>query len=99
MGTEGGCLLIDEIDTGFHWTVMEDVVAARRRRAAARSNVQIFATTHSYDCIKGLGDLVRSRPDLAERVAVHKVHRQLEQAVPIPGGEIAIAVEQDIEVR
>ena len=98
VGAEGGCLLIDEIDTGFHWTAMEDVWRLVVE-GAARSNVQVFATTHSYDCIKGLGDLVRSRPDLAERVAVHKVHRQLEQAVPIPGGEIPIAVEQDIEVR
>ena len=98
VGGENGCLLIDEIDTGFHWTVMEDMWRLVVE-GADRSNVQVFATTHSYDCIKGLGDLVRSRPDLAELVAVHKVHRRLEQAVAIPGGEIPIAVEQDIEVR
>ena len=95
---ENGCLLIDGIDTGFHWTVMEDMWRLVVE-GAGRSNVQVFATTHSYDCIRGLGELVRSRPDLAESVAVHKVHRKLEQAVPIPGGEIPIAVEQDIEVR
>ncbi len=98
VATENGCLLIDEIDTGFHWTVMEDMWRLVVE-GAGRSNVQIFATTHSYDCIKGLGELVRSRPDLAKSVAVHKVHRKLEQAVAIPGGEIPIAVEQDIEVR
>lgn len=98
VGGENGCLLIDEIDTGFHWTVMEDMWRLVVE-GAGRSNVQVFATTHSYDCIKGLGELVRSRPDLAESVAVHKVHRKLEQAVAIPGGEIPIAVEQDIEVR
>ena len=91
-------LLIDEIDTGFHWTVMEDMWRLVVE-GAGRSNVQVFATTHSYDCIKGLGELVRSRPDLAASVTVHKVHRKLEQAVPIPGVEIPIAVEQDIEVR
>ncbi len=98
VGGEGGCLLMDEIDTGFHWTVMEDMWRLVVE-GAGRSNVQVFATTHSYDCIKGLGNMVRSRPDLAESVTVHKVHRKLEQAVPIPGGEIPIAVEQDIEVR
>ena len=98
VGGENGCLLIDEIDTGFHWTVMEDMWRLVVE-GAGRSNVQVFATTHSYDCIKGLGELVRTRPDLAESVSVHKVHRKLEQAVAIPGGEIPIAVEQDIEVR
>ena len=96
--TEDRCLLIDEIDSGLHWTVMEDmwrlVVGA-----AQSSNVQVFATTHSFDCVKGLGTLIRSRPDLAKHVAVQKVHRSLKQAVCVPGEDIAIAVEDDIEVR
>ena len=98
VATENGCLLIDEIDTGFHWTVMKDMWRLVVE-GARRSNVQVFATTHSYDCIKGLGTLVGSRPDLAEFVAVQKVHLTLPQAVGIRGEEIPIAVEQDIEVR
>ena len=93
-----GCVLIDEIDTGLHWTVMEDMWRLVVE-TAHRSNVQVFATTHSYDCIRGLGSLVRSRPDLADDLAIHKMHRSLAQSVCIPGTEIAIAVEQDIEVR
>ena len=98
VGTKNGCLLIDEIDTGFHWTVMEDMWRLVVE-AAQRSSVQVFATTHSFDCIRALGALVRSRPDLAEQVAIQKVHPSLEQAVCIPGEEIGVAVEQDIEVR
>ena len=98
VGTENGCLLIDEIDTGFHWTVMEDLWLLVVE-AAQRLNVQVFATTHSYDCIQGLGALVRSRPDLAKQVAIQKVHQSLKQAVCIPGKEIQIAGEQGIEVR
>ena len=93
-----GCLLIDEIDTGLHWTVMEDMWRLVIE-TARRSNVQVFATTHSYDCIRGLGSLVQSRPDLADDLAIHKMHRSLAQSVCIPGAEIAVAVEQDIEVR
>lgn len=96
--TRGGCLLIDEIDTGLHWTVMEDlwqfVVGA-----AQRYNVQVFATTHSFDCVKGLGMLIRSRPDVATLVAIQKVHRSLDQAVCISGEEISIATDEGIEVR
>ena len=93
-----GCVLIDEIDTGLHWTVMEDMWRLVVE-TAHRSNVQVFATTHSYDCIRGLGSLVRSRPDLADDLAIHKMHRSLAKSVCIPGTEIAVAVEQDIEVR
>ena len=93
-----GCVLIDEIDTGLHWTVMEDMWRLVME-ISRRSNVQVFATTHSYDCIRGLGSLVRSRPDLADDLALHKMHRSLAQSVCIPGAEIAVAVEQDIEVR
>ena len=54
-----GVLLIDEIDTGLHWTVMEDLWRFVIN-AARRSNVQVFATTHSYDCLKGLPLLWRT---------------------------------------
>ena len=71
-----GVLLIDEIDTGLHWTVMEDlwrfIIGASRR-----SNVQVFATTHSYDCLKGLASLMQNDPDLAADVSLQKVERAL----------------------
>ena len=98
LATAGGCVLIDEIDTGLHWTVMEDMWRLVVE-TARRSHVQVFATTHSYDCVRGLGSLVRSRPNLADDLAIHKMHRSLAQSVCIPGTEIAVAVEQDIEVR
>ena len=98
VGTKDGCLLIDEIDTGLHWTVMKDMWELVVK-AAGLSNVQVFATTHSYDCIRGLGALIKSQPDLSEFVAIQKVHQSLEQAVCIPGEDIPTVVEQDIEVR
>ena len=98
VGTANGFLLIDEIDTGLHWTIMEEmwqfVVELARK-----SNVQLFATTHSYDCIRGLGSLIQSRPDLKEEVSIQKVDTSLKQAVCLRGDQIKVAVEQDIEVR
>lgn len=98
VGSANGFLLIDEIDTGLHWTVMEEmwqfVVEVARRL-----NVQIFATTHSYDCIRGLGSLIRSKPEFEDQVTIQKVDRSLPQAVCLRGDQIKVAVEQDIEVR
>ena len=46
----GGMVLVDEIENGIHHSVMEKVWKAIG--AFARSyDVQLFATTHSYECI------------------------------------------------
>lgn len=97
-GANHGFLLIDEIDAGLHWTVMEDVWRLLVQ-VAKESDVQVFATTHSYDSIRGLGALVKSRPDLAGEVSIQKVHPALERAVCFAGDQIAIAVDQEIELR
>ncbi len=48
--TEGGCVLVDEIENGLHYSVMQAVWKALMD-AARRTNIQIFATTHSRECI------------------------------------------------
>ena len=96
--TAKGILLIDEIDTGLHWTVMEEMWRLVVE-TARRSSIQVFATTHSYDCIRGLASLVESRPDLAGDVSIQKIERSLGHAVNVDAQGIRVAVEQNIEVR
>ena len=97
-GAKNGFLLIDEIDSGLHWTVMEDVWRLLVK-VAERLNVQVFATTHSYDCIRGLGTLLRAHPELAGQVSIHKLDQSLPRAVSLQGTRIPAAVEQELEVR
>ena len=96
--TGNGILLVDEIDTGLHWTVMKDmwrlVVDTARK-----SSVQVFATTHSYDCIRGLASLVEAHSDLASEVSIHKIERLLDKAVRFDANDVQAAVEHNIEVR
>ena len=96
--TAHGVLLVDEIDTGLHWTVMEDmwrlVVDTARK-----FSVQVFATTHSLDCIRGLAALVESCPDVAGEVSIQKIERALHKAVRFADDDIPAIVEQNIEVR
>jgi len=47
-----GVLLIDEFENGLHWRVQHELWAALAK-AAQEFDVQIFATTHSRDCIGG----------------------------------------------
>ena len=75
-----GVLLIDEIDGGLHWTVMEDLwrlVISTARQA----NIQVFATTHNYDCIRGLASLVESSTDFDHDVSIQKIERSTNRAV------------------
>src|SRR5207237_7314633 len=54
--TKEGCLFLDEIDTGLHYSVMSDMWKLVIGKANA-SNIQVFASTHSWDCIEGLSSL------------------------------------------
>lgn len=49
--SKDGILLVDEIENGIHWSVLPDVWKFVLT-VAKRLNVQVFATTHSNDCLK-----------------------------------------------
>lgn len=94
----GGMLLIDEIDTGLHYSIMGDMWRLVVE-AAQRSEVQVFATTHSLDCVRGLAWLCDNYPKLAKEVSVQKIEPTLEESVALDAGEFIVAVDQEIEVR
>jgi predicted ATPase len=48
--TAGGILLIDEVDNGFHYSHLQQIWSAIAE-SAKQFNVQVFATTHSKECI------------------------------------------------
>lgn len=50
MNTPGGTVLIDEIENGIHYSVLPKIWASIAA-ASQRFNTQIFATTHSQECI------------------------------------------------
>ncbi len=96
--TADGFLLIDEIDTGLHFSVMEEMWKLVIN-TALKSNVQVFATTHSYDCIHGLAGLLESVPELEPQVSLQKIEGSLAEAVSLDAEQVRVAVRQDIEVR
>lgn len=49
--SEDGIVLVDEIENGLHYSVQVDVWKAIAEAAQAR-NVQVFATTHSYEMVQ-----------------------------------------------
>ena len=94
----GSILLVDEIDTGLHYSIMGDLWQLVVEMAR-RYDVQVFATTHSLDCIRGLAWLCEHHPELGQDVSLQKIETVLEEAVAFDARSIRIAAEQDIEVR
>jgi energy-coupling factor transporter ATP-binding protein EcfA2 len=94
----GGVLLVDEIDTGLHYSVMEDMWRVVQK-TAHRLDVQVFATTHSSDCWKALAAVCSGESSASGRVSMQRIDRDKKESVPFSDREIVIAAEQGIEVR
>lgn len=60
---KGGFLLIDEFENGLHYSVMEKVWALLFDMAE-RLDIQVFATTHSWDCIESFAKTAIARQDV-----------------------------------
>lgn len=94
----GGCLLVDGFTGGAHRSIMRDTWRFLIR-TAARSSVQVMATAHSPDCLRGLASLHSESPDLTAQVFVFKLDRRLPQAVRLSADEVATALRTEIEIR
>jgi predicted ATPase len=95
---KGGVLLVDEIDTGLHYTVMANMWRLIFG-AAKELDVQVFATTHSSDCIKSLAELCYAETDVSENVTLQRIERGKTKSVPYTAREIEISAERQVEVR
>jgi len=66
---------------------------------AAAANTQVFATTHSWDCIEGLSLLCQSEPDLMSSVAIHKIDRAVPHSIAFSGESVVRMVKSHIDPR
>jgi AAA15 family ATPase/GTPase len=95
-----GILLVDEIENGLHHSVLVSVWKAIIRFAAKR-DVQLFATTHSWECVasfqKAFDEL--SKDDITGTLIRLEREGDKIKAIPYSLEELSTAVEQEIEVR
>jgi len=96
---KGGIILIDEIDNGFHFSAMPTLWKAIID-AAITNNIQIFATTHNLDSLKGLH---QASKDMAFReLSLYKLIRKsgdILSAVRYNVDQFAFTIEQELELR
>lgn len=94
----GGVILIDEVESGLHFSVQDQVWEAIFN-LALQLNVQVIATTHSWDTIVGFQNAANRSP--AEGM-LYRLEREANgeiYAERYTETEVAIAAEQRIEVR
>jgi energy-coupling factor transporter ATP-binding protein EcfA2 len=92
-------LLVDEIDTGLHYTAMESMWKMIDK-ASKDFNVQVFATTHSYDCVHSLAKICQQKESAdSPFVTIQRIEPREVKAVPYDEEEIKMAAEYQIEMR
>jgi energy-coupling factor transporter ATP-binding protein EcfA2 len=96
--TEGGILLVDEIDTGLHYSVMENMWKLVHQ-TARRLRIQLFATTHSRDCYESLAAISRDTVSKNSEITIQRIERGKERSVAYSEQEIIAAARRHTEVR
>ena len=95
---QNGFLLIDEAENGIHHSIQRDFWTLVMKTAQT-NNVQVLATTHSWDCIAGFG---QSAADLPEVSSAHiRLDRDGDEvyAVEYLEEDLGVISEQRIETR
>lgn len=72
IGEKADVVLIDEIENGLHWSALPQIWQGLRE-AVSKENVQIFATTHSLECISAAVEVFKGEPK--DDLAVHRLER------------------------
>jgi AAA domain, putative AbiEii toxin, Type IV TA system/AAA domain len=96
--TPNKLLLVDDIDAGLHHRVMAPmwsmVIETARRRG-----LQVFATTHSIDCITALRRACIDAPEHAGEIRVVRLVKGGRSGITFTADELDTAIDGEIEVR
>ncbi len=96
---KNGVLLIDEIENGLHYSIQVEVWKMIFK-IAKELNVQVFATTHSDDCVKAFGGTAIEDQE-QQGLLLKLLHNRKNQIVCISADEeeIEFTHQKNIEVR
>src|SRR5258708_14421514 len=98
VNTTDGILLIDEIENGIHYSVQPELWQLIFQ-LARRLNVQVFATTHSWDCIEGFQKPPQENKQQDEMLIRLSLRKDQVVATLFDERKLGIATREQIEVR
>jgi AAA15 family ATPase/GTPase len=96
---DNGFLLIDEFENGLHYSVQEQLWKVIFS-LSEKLNIQVFATTHSEDCILGFENILNSPSNTLEGklIRLDNINGNIRQ-IEYNANELRIATDQNIETR
>lgn len=97
VNAQNGLLLIDEFENGLHWSIQPsvwDIVF----QLAERLNVQVFATTHSRDCVQGFDSTWTKYPELGAFFRLDAKDGNI-KSTEYTLETLTDAIDMDVEVR
>ncbi len=98
LGQKPAICFIDEIENGLHHTVLKRIWEGIAE-VAERLDIQVFATTHSRECLEAAHDCFEERKSYDFRVVqLYRVREQIDGRV-LDREHIEAAVKSEIEVR
>ena len=90
--------MIDEAENGIHHSIQRDFWEMILR-TAEENNVQVFATTHSWDCVAGFAQASTDLDDVDGALVRIERHGNDTRAVEYSEEKLEVAAKQGIEVR
>lgn len=96
--TESDLTCIDEIENGIHYSILPEFWSGIKS-TSENLNVQIFATTHSYECIKAAADAYRDCPD---DIMIYALYYDEDGYIKINKrtyDELQTSIEMNMEIR
>ena len=99
VSVDTGTLLVDEIDTGLYYAVLKDMWRLIFE-TALKGNSQVFATTHSWDCVRAFQEALKKVADknIGRLIRLERTDNSID-AVGYSVTDLDIAIKQGIEVR
>ena len=93
-----GTVLVDEVENGFHYSILKDVWRVLIR-AAEESNTQLFLTTHSYECLEAASSVLRELD--FQDFCGYRLERVAEEsrAVTMERDSFEAAIQFNMEIR
>jgi AAA15 family ATPase/GTPase len=98
LGNKPKVCLIDEIENGIHYSVLSQIWSGIAE-VAQRLDIQIFATTHSWECLVAANEVFAARASYDFRVVqLYRLNGEISGRV-LDRKHIEAAISGEIELR
>jgi AAA15 family ATPase/GTPase len=100
VNSDNGFLLIDEFENGLHYSIQEQLWKIIFLMSQ-KLNIQVFATTHSEDCIRAFESVLNSSDNTQQVGKLIRLDNKNGMIIPVEfdAADLEIVNRNDIEIR